>query len=194
MTDELWCMIRNDQVPILLAYSMNSEPLSIEHGGPLRVVVPGIIGARWTKWVARIVIRAEESESYYQRQDYRLLPPIADASTKGYWLARTESMQEYRINCVICSPAPDEILSRDSSIVIRGYSIAPHGKLELCRLRRIQYLTYCTIQVYKFGECWHQFRSPTIEKNRPQQPELVHYPPINGLRLNWSKLQSYGMS
>jgi hypothetical protein len=183
MTDESWWMLRNDQVPILLAYSMNSEPLSIEHGGPLRVVIPGIIGARWTKWVVRIVIRAEESKSYYQRQDYRLLPPIADASTKGYWMARTASMQEYPINCVICSPAPDEILSRDSSIVIRGYSIAPHGKFELCRLRRIQYLTHCTIQVYKFGECWHQFRSPTIEKNRPQQPELVHYPLINGLRL-----------
>ena len=30
---------------VLLAYEMNGEPLPREHGAPLRVVVPGVVGA-----------------------------------------------------------------------------------------------------------------------------------------------------
>lgn len=49
---------------------MNSESLSIEHGGPLRLVIPGVIGARWTKWLARVIISTEEVRmpNYYGDQ------------------------------------------------------------------------------------------------------------------------------
>jgi sulfite oxidase len=35
----------------ILAYEMNGEPLPLEHGYPLRVVVPGTVGVRNAKWV-----------------------------------------------------------------------------------------------------------------------------------------------
>jgi sulfite oxidase len=63
---------------VLLAWAMNGAPLPRVHGGPMRVVVPGYIGARSVKWVQRITVQAQPSDSYFQAEDYRLLPPDAE--------------------------------------------------------------------------------------------------------------------
>jgi sulfite oxidase len=36
---------------IILAYQMNGDDIPIEHGYPLRLVVPGVVGVRNAKWV-----------------------------------------------------------------------------------------------------------------------------------------------
>jgi sulfite oxidase len=59
---------------VLLAWTMNGEPLPPVHGAPLRVVVPGYIGARSVKWLERIELRSRPWEGYFQHVVYRLLP------------------------------------------------------------------------------------------------------------------------
>ena len=59
---------------VLLAWAMNGEPLRPVHGAPLRVVVPGYIGARSVKWLERIELRSEPWAGYFQHVVYRLLP------------------------------------------------------------------------------------------------------------------------
>jgi sulfite oxidase len=60
---------------VLLVYAMGGEPLAPVHGAPLRVVVPGFVGARSVKWLERIDVRAEPWDGYYQAITYRLLAP-----------------------------------------------------------------------------------------------------------------------
>jgi sulfite oxidase len=61
----------------LLAWEMNGEPLPPVHGGPIRAIVPGYIGARSVKWLTRIELRTEPWDGHYQSTAYRLLPPEA---------------------------------------------------------------------------------------------------------------------
>lgn len=66
---------------VLLAYEMNGKPLPPTHGFPLRVVVPGYIGARSVKWVTEIRAQPTPSDNYYQRKSYKLFPPTVSADT-----------------------------------------------------------------------------------------------------------------
>jgi sulfite oxidase len=67
---------------VLLAYEMNGEPLPPVHGGPLRAIVPGYIGARSVKWLSRIELRREPWDGHYQSTAYRLVPPGAEPGHK----------------------------------------------------------------------------------------------------------------
>ncbi|XP_043815784.1 sulfite oxidase-like [Manihot esculenta] len=63
------------EADVLLAYEMNGEPLKRDHGYPLRVVVPGVIGARSVKWLDSINIIAEECQGFFMQKDYKMFPP-----------------------------------------------------------------------------------------------------------------------
>lgn len=68
---------------VLLAWAMNSSPLPAPHGAPVRVVVPGYVGARSVKWVQGITAQQHPSDNYFQATAYRLLPAEADPSAAG---------------------------------------------------------------------------------------------------------------
>lgn len=54
----------------LLAYEMNGEPLSREHGYPLRLIVPGWYGMASVKWLRRISVLRESFEGFFQKDRY----------------------------------------------------------------------------------------------------------------------------
>jgi sulfite oxidase len=68
---------------VILAWAMNGQPLPAAHGAPLRVVVPGYIGARSVKWVEQITVQENPSANYFQATAYRLLPAEADPASAG---------------------------------------------------------------------------------------------------------------
>ncbi|KAI9155275.1 Oxidoreductase, molybdopterin-binding domain-containing protein [Paramyrothecium foliicola] len=60
---------------VLLAFRMNDEPLPRDHGFPIRVIVPGHVAARCVKWLKKIVVSDEESNTPWQRKDYKCFGP-----------------------------------------------------------------------------------------------------------------------
>jgi sulfite oxidase len=106
---------------VILAYEMNGQPLPPVHGYPLRVVVPGYIGARSVKWLSQIVVRSSPSDNYFQAEAYKLLPPWSSAEIVESSKGRT--LEEQRINSVICLPRHGARVA-DDVVVVKGYAIA----------------------------------------------------------------------
>jgi len=55
---------------VLLAVAMNDTPLSVGHGGPVRLVVPGYYGTNSTKWLRQILLSAGRSRSAFTTTYY----------------------------------------------------------------------------------------------------------------------------
>ena len=103
---------------VLLVWGMNGEPLPLVHGAPLRVVVPGYIGARSVKWLDRIELRSTSWHGYFQQVAYRLLP--ADA-TPGPGAGMPLGL--VALNADVLSPAHGETVAA-GPVEVRGYAFA----------------------------------------------------------------------
>lgn len=121
--------VMNPKSSILLALQMNDKPLPPNHGAPVRVVTPGIAGARSVKWLDRITVQMCESSSYYQQLDYKILPPEADSKEKAEkWWGKVSALQDMPVNSVIGVPKSESTVKRDEDgrIQVKGYAL-PSG-------------------------------------------------------------------
>jgi len=107
---------------VLLAYEMNGRPLKPDHGAPLRVVVPGYIGARSVKWLGRIELTRSPSTNLFQARTYKRVPRGATAKD----LERARPMGDAPLNCAIGSPE-DGARVRGPMATVRGYAVASGG-------------------------------------------------------------------
>ena len=103
---------------VLLAWAMNGEPLAAVHGAPVRVVVPGYIGARSVKWLQRIELRAQPWSGYFQHVVYRLVP--ADVSP-GPGVGMPLGL--IALNSDVLSPVDGETVTA-GQVTVRGYAFA----------------------------------------------------------------------
>ncbi|MXX18084.1 MAG: sulfite oxidase [Dehalococcoidia bacterium] len=67
----------------LLAYALNGEPLTRDHGYPLRAVIPGWVGAANIKWLGRIIVSSKKHWTRNNTTSYVLIgddyPPEGEA-------------------------------------------------------------------------------------------------------------------
>ncbi len=55
---------------VLLATHHDGEPLSPEHGGPLRAVVPKLYAWKACKWVVEVEFMAEDRLGFWEQRGY----------------------------------------------------------------------------------------------------------------------------
>jgi sulfite oxidase len=103
---------------VILAWAMNGESLPPVHGAPLRVIVPGYIGARSVKWVERIEVRSRPWQGYFQHVVYRLLP---EDGTPGPGAGMPLGL--VALNSDVVSPADGETVAA-GPVEVRGYAFA----------------------------------------------------------------------
>ncbi|KAH0728781.1 hypothetical protein KY290_004346 [Solanum tuberosum] len=115
----------NPGADVLLAYEMNGEPLNRDHGYPLRVVVPGVIGARSVKWLDSINIIAEECQGFFMQKDYKMFPPTVNWDNIN-WSTRRPQM-DFPVQSAICS-LEDVSVVKHGKITIKGYAVSGGGR------------------------------------------------------------------
>lgn len=118
------------QGEVLVAFEMNDEPLPRDHGFPLRVIVPGVVGARNVKWLSKIIASSEESPSFWQQQDYKVYSPSVDWNDlAGSSTIKSKAIQDLPVQSGICEPTNGAVFGReDDTLFVRGYAWSGGGR------------------------------------------------------------------
>jgi DMSO/TMAO reductase YedYZ molybdopterin-dependent catalytic subunit len=95
----------------LLAYEMNGEPLPVQHGFPLRLLVSGWYGMNSVKWLVGIHVLNCKFDGFYMTQRYVTMnEPGSPVPYRSYTRLQVKS--------IITNPAPGEIIPAS------GYTLA----------------------------------------------------------------------
>jgi sulfite oxidase len=114
------------EAEVLLAYEMNGKVLNRDHGYPLRVVIPGVIGARSVKWIESIIVSEIECQGFFQQKDYKMFPPRVDWDNID-WQSRRPLM-DFPVQSVICEPKDGVVLKHGDTVDLSGYAVAGGGR------------------------------------------------------------------
>ncbi|KAG7529194.1 hypothetical protein FFLO_05748 [Filobasidium floriforme] len=140
-TSQLLSWARNRERGMLIAWAMNGEPLSPDHGFPIRLVCPGQIGGRMVKWLTKIEVSHQESQHYLHFWDNKVLPtqvmPEEARAEKKWWYDPRYIINELNTNSAIAQPDHDEVINLDtlgSEYTVKGYAYSGGGR----RVNRIE--------------------------------------------------------
>jgi DMSO/TMAO reductase YedYZ molybdopterin-dependent catalytic subunit len=100
---------------VLVAYQINGEALSLERGGPVRLVVPGYFGTNSTKWLSRLSVQKTRAQGPYTTTFYNEIDPedTKQESLRPVW--------NVEVNSMITMPSPGEVVS-GSRLTIEGWA------------------------------------------------------------------------
>lgn len=110
----------------ILAYAMNGEALSLQHGYPLRLIVPGWYAVASVKWLTGIDVICDPFDGYFQAEAYQY-----EIVTDGQVDREPVTLQQVR--SLIVEPRSDQVIAPGEA-VIRGVAwsgAAPIARVEV---------------------------------------------------------------
>ena len=96
----------------IIAYEMNGEPLTSEHGFPARLFVPGYFGTCNVKWLAALTLAGRRPEHLFTTRLYQRAEPGADAPVP---------VRDLDVTSLITSPREGQTV-RPGTVTIRGWA------------------------------------------------------------------------
>ena len=102
----------------LLAYAFNGEPVPVDHGFPVRAIVPGWVGINNIKWVGRIEVRSGRIDVPTTTSTYVLDGP--DYPSKVV-------LREQTIKSAVALPWPATLAAGPQRV--RGFAWSPVGRI-----------------------------------------------------------------
>jgi sulfane dehydrogenase subunit SoxC len=129
---------------VLVAFKANGEALRMEHGYPVRLVVPGWEGNMWVKWIRRIEVSDTPTESREETSKYTDV--LEDGTARKWtWVMDAKS--------VITSPSPQMPITHGKGpLVISGLAWSGHGQITRVDVSRDGGITWETARLGKQGD------------------------------------------
>lgn len=132
--------LRLDQIreaEALLVYAMNGEPLPVQHGYPVRMIVPGWYAVASVKWLTEIEVIDRPFVGHYQTDKYQL-----EREQEGHIVREPVTLQ--RVRALITEPVRDQEVAR-GDLVVRGVAWSGAAPIE-------------RVEVSVNGGSWHEAR------------------------------------
>jgi len=118
----------------ILAYEVNGEPLPVEHGGPLRLIVPDWSGNNWVKWLSSLAPQVDETHGFWMDTAYRY-PNELGAPGEAIPPEQTHHVLQAPVKSIITQPLEGEIVSADvlpiGGVAYSGYGDIAHVEISI---------------------------------------------------------------
>ncbi len=110
----------------ILALKMNREPLTVAHGGPVRLIMPTIYGQNWVKWVNKITFAAEPDERNFAQKAYRM--PIESVKPGESWdpVKSGRPIEYIKVQTIFTDPKPQENIN-PGAFTLKGKTFSGSG-------------------------------------------------------------------
>src|ERR1700730_6098972 len=91
----------------IFALKLNGEPLPGIHGGPVRLVTPGLFGTMQVKWLRRLRFETAESPNFYHATEYRVPLSLLKPGEKfRFTMENSRPTWDIRLMSYILQPEP----------------------------------------------------------------------------------------
>lgn len=112
----------------ILAFQMNRQPVPVAHGGPVRLVIPGIYGQNWIKWLNRLIFSKEPDHRMYAKKAYRM--PDKPVKPGEAWdpVKNGKPVEYIKVQTIITSPLNGQAVT-PGKITVRGKAFSGAGSV-----------------------------------------------------------------
>jgi len=105
---------------VIVAYSMNGEPLPLLNGYPVRLVVPGWYATYWTKMLDDIEIVGQVDENFWMKTAYRIPANACACIEPGETGVKTTPINRMNVRSFITSLADGATVTTGRTYDVKG--------------------------------------------------------------------------